>query len=521
MTAVNTLSNPGSSNASAENAGIMAWSEFAQMYPFYVALARQCGFTPPPHDHGAVPIHWPDRKAMERDLAWLQKVDAESQAVHLRQFLATPSATKEEALRAYVRRQLAKPEKNDADRDKIDLLVVQYFALCATPEMIAAGLDINSVAKVLQPILGDFKPGPVACCQPLDQILADAEKCGSLRELFEGGLMERARIVKESAGSLFYESAALTAICRFNFLLRRIFIQLLHCELRAVGEALIELERRGTTTVDCRRAGFSSEESIAGLREFRQQWRAPFQTNYTQPGAFRSFERLLTLRSDLEDALSNGAAAAGGLGEKATPVAPPVSVRDQASAGKSFALKPAGIEPAQSAQGERPPTDKSSAAGISLALPTPAQAPGPALSPDACEEIIWEQLIATPPVRGRSMTTVNLEDNTRALLSAWEVAAFVTESGPESEEIRKAIVARAMLAMAVDRRKRFLDLRSLHDAMAHAKKDIPRFQEHIEQLKRAKKVENAVNLGITVKRLLSVLEEAEELVRGGASEEKR
>jgi hypothetical protein len=34
-------------------------------------------------------------------------------------------------------------------------------------------------------------------------------------------------------------------------------------------------------------------------------------------------------------------------------------------------------------------------------------------------------------------------------------------------------------------------------------------------------VENAVNLGITVKRLLSVLEEAEELVRGGASEEKR
>ena len=119
------------------------------------------------------------------------------------------------------------------------------------------------------------------------------------------------------------------------------------------------------------------------------------------------------------------------------------------------------------------------------------------------------------------MTTVNLEENTRALLSAWEVAAFVTEIGTDSEEIRRAIVARAMLAMAIDRRKRFLDLRSLHDAMANAKKDVPRFQEHIEQLKRAKKVESAVNLGITVKRLLSVMDEAEELARGGASEDKR
>ena len=520
MTAVNTLPKPGSPSASPENAGPAAWTEFIQVYPFYVALARQCSFTPPPHEHSAVLVRWPDQKAMERDLAWLQKVDAESQAVHLRQFLATPSATKEEPLRAYVRRQLAKPEKRDADRDKIDLLVVQYFALCAPPEMIAAGLDTNSVTRVLRPVLGDFQFAPVPCCQPLDQILADAEKCGSLRELFEGGLMERARIVKESAGSQFYEPAALTSICRFNFLLRRIFIQLLHSELRAVGEALVELERRAIHTVDCRRSGFSSEESIADLREFRQQWRAPFQTNYTQPGAFRSFERLLTLRSDLEDALSGGAAA-GELGEKAARVAPTASAKNQASAGKTSAAKSAGIETAKPAPGDKLFTEKSSTAGISSAPPVAAQAPGPALSADACEEIIWEQLIATPPVRGRSMTTVNLEENTRALLSAWEVAAFVTESGPESEEIRRAIVARAMLAMAIDRRKRFLDLRSLHDAMANAKKDVPRFQEHIEQLKRAKKVESAVNLGITVKRLLSVMDEAEELARGGASEDKR
>ena len=135
--------------------------------------------------------------------------------------------------------------------------------------------------------------------------------------------------------------------------------------------------------------------------------------------------------------------------------------------------------------------------------------------------MIWEQLIATPPVRGRSMTTVSLQD-TRVLLSAWEVAAFVSDSGPESQEIRRTILLRAMVGIAVDRRKRFLDLRTLHQALGAAKEGIPRVQEHIEQLKRAKKVESAVNLGISLKRLLSVVEEAEQLRRSGSAlEEKR
>ena len=52
------------------------------------------------------------------------------------------------------------------------------------------------------------------------------------------------------------------------------------------------------------------------------------------------------------------------------------------------------------------------------------------------EEKIWEQLIATPPVRGRSMTTVTVE-NARILLSAWEVAAFISDSGQDSEDLRR------------------------------------------------------------------------------------
>jgi hypothetical protein len=137
-----------------------------------------------------------------------------------------------------------------------------------------------------------------------------------------------------------------------------------------------------------------------------------------------------------------------------------------------------------------------------------------------CEEKIWEQLIATPPVRGRSMTTVTVE-GTRILLSAWEVAAFVSDSGPNSEDLRKAIVARAMLGMAIERRKQFADAKILHQALAHARSGIRHFQESIDQLKRGKKIDAAVNLSISLKRLLSLAEEAERLQTGGAVAEEK
>jgi len=129
------------------------------------------------------------------------------------------------------------------------------------------------------------------------------------------------------------------------------------------------------------------------------------------------------------------------------------------------------------------------------------------------EEKIWEQLIATPPVRGRSMTTVTVE-NTRILLSAWEVAAFISDSGQDSEELRRLIVARVMLSTSIERRKRLMDFKSLHQAVAHARGEIPRFQERVDQLKRTMKTDGAVNLGISLKRLLSLVEEAEQLQKG-------
>jgi hypothetical protein len=125
-------------------------------------------------------------------------------------------------------------------------------------------------------------------------------------------------------------------------------------------------------------------------------------------------------------------------------------------------------------------------------------------------EAIWEQLIAAPPSRGRSMSTVVLK-NTKVLLSSWEVAAFVSEKGMDAEDLRRAVVARAMISVAMDARKQSGEVALLTSALEKARSEVSYFQGRVDQAKRAKNTEAAVNLGISTKRLLSFIEEAEKL----------
>jgi hypothetical protein len=505
------------------------WSEFALLYPMYASLARLCESEKPPYASEINPSPWPDEKRAASDFAWLDQVDRKLQAVHIRQFLSTPSAAREEGLRALLRRHLFKPDKTSEDRDKIDLLVVQYFALCAPRELMAALIDLTDVARVLQPVLGEVEIAELECCEPLDVILETAQQCRTLSDFMDQGLVEKGRIAKENAGGMFYDPAALVTFCRFNFLLRRIFIQLLHADLRTLGQMLLEIEKKGIKQVDCRRAGFSATEPIAKLREFHNRWKAPFHRDYSQGGASHPYEQLMSLRADLEDALNPAPAmphepSAGENQSHASEAAEQTS-HDQ------IHLNPDSPSPFSAHVPKQTTAAAPNAEQRPLATkkdpPNAAQNPRartPGVSDadlESCEEKIWEQLIATPPVRGRSMTTVTVE-GTRILLSAWEVAAFVSDSGPTSEDVRKAIVARAMLGMAIERRKQFVDVKILHQALAHARSGIRHFQESVDQLKRGKKIDAAVNLSISLKRLLSLAEEAEQLQSGSAApEEKR
>ena len=525
---------PGASTPNPSNLPAQ-WSEARLAYPLYAALATQFNFTAPPYAAGQFPPAQATREVLERDLKWFAEIDDKVRAFQIRQLPSETLNAKEDSLRSFILRQLRKPDKTTVDRDKIDLLLVQYFALCAPEELYRSQIRLEDVAQVLRPVLKEADATPLEWCEPLDKILDTADHCESLRDLMEGGLLEKGRMVKDSAGSMFYDPAALVAFCRFNFLLRRAFIRLLHADLKAVGHAVDTLEAAGVKSVDCRRAGLSAAETTVQLRFFYENWRQPFQKDYTESSVTRAFEQLLALKADLEEALAK----ANGKGSEAeepsvreatkpqetaaddkkpiaSSAAPPARVSDEAAPKETAApAVPGPTKEGEAARVATPVTGKAPAAApaapkVTRPSPeTPATPTGSAVA-EKCLESIWEQLIAVPPSRGRSMSTVVLQD-TKVLLSSWEVAAFVSEGGQESEDLRRAVVARALLAVAMDQRKRSGEEDALASALALARSEVSYFQGRVEHAKRSKNTEAAVNLGISSKRLLSFVEEAEKL----------
>jgi hypothetical protein len=514
-----TTLNPPAGEQSGPGDFIAQWAEARDAYPLYAALATQFNFDPLPYPAGELPPQRPTREVFDNVVKWLDGIDARVRAFQIRQLPSEILNASEKSMRAFLQRQLRKRDKITSDRDKIDLLLVQYFALCAPEELYRKEIRLEDVAEVLQPVLTEADATRLDWCAPLDQILDKVAHCESLRDMMELGLLEQGRLVKESAGAMFYDPAALVAFCRFNFLLRRAFIRVLHADLSAVRQAAETLDANGVKTVDCRRAGFSAAETTTQLRYYCENWKQPFHKDYTETSVTHAFEQLLALRADLEEALARGQSGAPSPAvspEKREPRKP--AVVDQSSQPTEKTAAPAAavqVSPSKTAAAEKAaaPNTANAAASADKAQKPAADAPVPpagALDKEKCLEAIWEQLIAEPPTRGRSMSTIVLQ-NTKVLLSSWEVAAFVAEGDQEAEDLRRAVVARALLAVAMEERKRSGDLGQLAAALALAKEEVSYFQGRVEQAKRAKNTEAAVNLGISTKRLLSFIEEAEKL----------
>ena len=519
---------PKSSNSSPAAEFAAQWTEARLAYPLYAALAEQFNLAPLPHPQGELPPLRPTREVFDADLKWLELIDEKVRAFQVRQLPPDILNASEESLRAFAHRQLKKQDKSNFDRDKIDLLLVQYFAMCAPEELYRGEICLEDVAHVLAPVLPQADPTPLDWCAPLEKILGTLESCQSLRDLMEHGLLEQGRMLKDSAGPMFYDPAALVAFTRFNFLLRRAFIRMLHADLSAVKHAVEALDSEGIKTVDCRRAGFSAAEATAQIRYYAENWHQPFHKDYTATSVSRAFEQLLALRADLEEAVArvrpapevpldilspvisaggNGKPSVATQGAATEPVPVPGVAAPKDPVSIAAPSKSHGLPTATGAKSnaDAPAPEKK----ISKAPANPASPTAPA-EMEKCLEAIWEQLIAAPPSRGRSMSTVVLQD-TKVLLSSWEVAAFVSEGDQEAEDLRRAVVARALLALGMDVRKRSGDLNDLASAVTLAKAEVSYFQGCVEAAKRAKNTEAAVNLGISTKRLLSFIEEAEKL----------
>ena len=304
-TVTDTQNSPDRRPMSSLSAGELAalWEEARLAYPLYVALASELGMAPSPYPADELPPARPTRSAFGRDLKWLDSIDEQLLAYQMRQLQPGVLNASEPRLRAFIQRQLRTPNKTKANRDKVDWLLVQYFALCASEELYRNEISLADVARVLRPVLAAEDTTLPECCGSLEEILRNLSHCQSLRDILENGLLDQGRLLKDAAGAKYYDPAALVAFCRFSFLLRRAFIRLLHADLSAVKEAIDALEAKRVKTVDCRRAGFSAAETTAQLRYFCENWRQPFQKDYTEHSVTRSFEQLLALRTDLEEAL--------------------------------------------------------------------------------------------------------------------------------------------------------------------------------------------------------------------------
>jgi hypothetical protein len=485
---ITTLNLPAPSKA--DGAKQAQWEELRSVFPIYVALAKQLQLEIPIPQNKRILPEKVDPDLFSQIQKWLDVMDQQVMVHQLRHLLQmTTLNASESGLRALIMRHLRKPSKTTTDRDKADFLLVQYFALTAPPKIYHKQIELADVANVLRPVLGEVDSTPLPWCEPLENMIHALRGFKSLRDMLQTNFIEQGRRVKETSGGMFYDPSAMLAFIRFNFLMRRTLIELMHADLIFIRAGLTNLQHAGTKTIECHSVGLGKAEPIDKLQQMTDEWKQPFQKEYTERTVNQAFEKLLGLRGDVERAVEKVLGKAQAAPATAEPETP------------AKKIAPSGV-PAGSSPKVKEKPDATAA--------KPAEGSGAALDFETCMEQIWEQLISAPPSRGRSMTTVKL-GTVRLLMSSWEVAAFVSEDGPAAEDLRRAVVARALLTSNLEHAKETGNATGLDRALAIARVEASRLQERVEAAKQAKDTEAAVNLGISTKRLLSALDEGEKL----------
>src|SRR5258708_20013068 len=101
----------------------------------------------------------------------------------------------------------------------------------------------------MKPVLGEVDSAPLDWCQPLEKMIAALRGFRGLRDMLKTNFIAEGRKVKEAAGGMFYDSCAMLAFIRFNFLLRRTLIELMHPDLIAIRPGLDHLNTPPLTLI--------------------------------------------------------------------------------------------------------------------------------------------------------------------------------------------------------------------------------------------------------------------------------
>jgi hypothetical protein len=486
------------------------WRIARRLYAVYVELDRtfELDIATCPELEDAADS--PEADARERVLQWFDQIDGHVQVWQLRQLLQSTSLQNEENLRYLIARHLDKKQKTEADKDKIDFLLVQYFAHCAPHGLAETALE--EVARVLEPAMGKTAQTFPEWASSLDSKLRKLNESNSLEELQNSGALQEVRELKLAVGDDYFEPSFLVAFTRFNFLARRAFFRAMHLDLHAIRESVNELERLGFASVDCRDAGLTESESLEQVRHVVHQWKTPFRAPYSGGS---SFLQLILLRHCLQHTLETAA------GSKAPVSAPEASSNvshEPTTAEAAVVTKQPDNQPVRVATSqEKQPVAAAEADPLDL-MSRPAHSSAETSETNAEEQAeednylnrcvvdIAEQLKSVPAKNFPTVTPIVL-GGCKLLIATWEAQAFVQDD-ETSKALQRTVAARTILHVCVERHKKN-EPTDLAAAMDIARAQVEEMKQHVEAAKEAKNIDAAVNLAATSKRLLSLVAECE------------
>jgi len=490
------------------------WRIARRLYAVYIELDRTFELDIPTCPELEAAADSLEANARERVLQWFDQIDGHVQVWQLRQLLQSTSLQNEENLRYLIARHLDKKQKTEADKDKIDFLLVQYFAHCAPHGLAETALE--EVARVLEPAMGQTPQTFPEWASSLDSKLRKLNESNSLEELQNSGALQEVRELKLAVGDDYFEPGFLVAFTRFNFLARRAFFRAMHLDLHAIRESVNELERLGFATVDCRDAGLTESESLEQVRHVVHQWKTPFRAPYSGGS---SFLQLILLRHCLQHTLETASKApisapeaSSSASQPTVPVQEPVAAapvvakqpRDEAAA-----VVPTFQEKQPVAAAEADPLDLISRPAHSGAETSETSAEEQADEENyltRCVTDIAEQLKSVPAKNVPAVSPIVL-GGCKLLIATWEAQAFVQED-ETSKALQRTVAARTILHVCVDRHKKN-EPTDLAAAMDIARAQVEEMKQHVEAAKEAKNIDAAVNLAATSKRLLSLIAECE------------
>ncbi|HKD79178.1 MAG TPA: hypothetical protein VKH81_05755 [Candidatus Angelobacter sp.] len=487
------------------------WRVARRLYTVYAELDRtfELGMPMCPELEGTADR--PEPEAIERAQQWFEQIDNHVQVWQLRQLLQSTSLQNEENLRYLIARHLDKKERSEADKDKIDFLLVQYFAHCSPHGPNETALE--EVARVLEPAIGKAVKSFPDWAGGLDEKLTKLNQSNSLEELQNSGALQEVRELKLAVGDKYFEPGFLVAFTRFNFLARRAFFKAMHFDLHAIRTAVNRLEQMGITTVDCRDAGLTESESLEQVRHVVHQWKTPFRAPYSGGS---SFLQLILLRHALEYTLSKAG--------KQTASSPQVQSGAAAPAPQAAPVSQAARPAAPPAQElvvvPVAPSENAPSADTDL-ISRSAQAHDPGAQPTAevqaeeqdylvrCVGDIAEQLKAVPPKNSPAVSAIVLA-GCKLLIATWEAQAFA-QDGAMALALQRTVAARTILHVCMERHKKG-ESTDLTAALDIARSQVNVMTEYVEKAKEAKNIDAAVNLAATSKRLLSLIADGEKVL---------